>query len=495
MKKKLIFILLLSSAKAFSASYNCEAPKLTTIEKMICADKSLSKLDEELASIYKVSRSKIKDTQQLRVEQLNWLRNTRNECFYIECLQDAYTSRIDELNKLAGITPPTVSTSTVMSNQKRLAENFTKASTLQHELSALKETSEPADKPFSTRRDFNACIENGAFDKITCSQKLVELSINIDIDASNNRVVLSLLQKNRVHESDIVKATLKESKKLWIEYAKNTCAETHSQEYDRNLCIAELSLKRGRYILQYDDYDSIFTAAEIKRLNDFKKSEPLYDLLMKHKLTKDMLATIKLEKRLDENNYIKNPKTRNEFYYNASNCSIDETKLQSDCIPLYKKSASMGNIHSIKYYIDSMFYLGKASYKEKLLEMAENLKYQTGDVYFAQELFDKINSIPEYKAYIACSLNGKTHQTLACFKESSLRITKNNTTKLYNIYNIQQAGPQYYEGIEILLPKSFSIETQNSQKHAILSVKIFDENKQVIYENQAGLWDTIKISN
>ena len=71
---------------------------LSEVEKIICSDDELSKLDESLQKAYvkALKRSDIKE--QLIISQGEWLRNVRNICTNLECIENAYNTRIKELD-------------------------------------------------------------------------------------------------------------------------------------------------------------------------------------------------------------------------------------------------------------------------------------------------------------------------------------------------------------------------------------------------------------
>ena len=79
-----------------AASFDC-AKKLTSVENMICNDSKLSKLDEDLASLYKSALKSTDDKEKLKNEQKDWLKYDRNSCEGVECLEEAYNNQIEFL--------------------------------------------------------------------------------------------------------------------------------------------------------------------------------------------------------------------------------------------------------------------------------------------------------------------------------------------------------------------------------------------------------------
>lgn len=75
-----------------AASFDC-AKAATKVEKLICSTPSLSKLDSDLAEIYKDA---IRKDASLRQEQLGWMKE-RNKCIDAACLESSYKDRLDDL--------------------------------------------------------------------------------------------------------------------------------------------------------------------------------------------------------------------------------------------------------------------------------------------------------------------------------------------------------------------------------------------------------------
>ena len=86
----------LVAGSASAASFDCE--KATTkVEKMICADPELSKLDDELGRVYSENLKKYPDyVANFQAQQRAWLKE-RNKCETKECLRSIYQKRIAQL--------------------------------------------------------------------------------------------------------------------------------------------------------------------------------------------------------------------------------------------------------------------------------------------------------------------------------------------------------------------------------------------------------------
>jgi uncharacterized protein len=88
----------LVASPALAASFPCEKA-LSLQEKLICNDSELSKLDDELAALYKKVLADELSKEQLKKQQKNWLANERNTCSDKICLHRTYKERIGVLTK------------------------------------------------------------------------------------------------------------------------------------------------------------------------------------------------------------------------------------------------------------------------------------------------------------------------------------------------------------------------------------------------------------
>lgn len=94
-----IFVGFLMLATAQAASFDC-AKSITKVEKMICGDTELSKLDDDLFKAYRQSPDLINNKQKAINEQRGWLTNVRNTCQNTDCIKAALEARIHELTTL-----------------------------------------------------------------------------------------------------------------------------------------------------------------------------------------------------------------------------------------------------------------------------------------------------------------------------------------------------------------------------------------------------------
>ncbi|AFM24862.1 lysozyme inhibitor LprI family protein [Desulfomonile tiedjei] len=94
-----IFLLLIITGNIHAASFDCE--KATSeAEKLICADQTLSKSDEDLAALYAETLKRAADPLLLERQQRAWLSNVRDQCIDPSILKDAYVTRIKQLSSV-----------------------------------------------------------------------------------------------------------------------------------------------------------------------------------------------------------------------------------------------------------------------------------------------------------------------------------------------------------------------------------------------------------
>lgn len=86
---------LVLGCSAHAASFDC-AKAQSQVEKLICADVELSKLDEDMAAAYTKSANVSGGAASIRQGQKKWLKE-RNACVDAACVKNAYQSRAKTL--------------------------------------------------------------------------------------------------------------------------------------------------------------------------------------------------------------------------------------------------------------------------------------------------------------------------------------------------------------------------------------------------------------
>lgn len=87
--------LLVLSCTVQAASFDC-AKAQSKVEKMICSDAELSKLDEDLGRAWKQHLSDNKFQDQFRNTQKHWIEQ-RNQCVDAQCLKQTYQARLQQM--------------------------------------------------------------------------------------------------------------------------------------------------------------------------------------------------------------------------------------------------------------------------------------------------------------------------------------------------------------------------------------------------------------
>jgi uncharacterized protein len=100
-KKILIPICILIPTICFAASFDCTKAK-SPVEKVICTDTELSKLDEDLSKVYKDALKEHPVENYVKTRQRAWIK-TNSYCDkskLANCLKENYKGRIKQLNEI-----------------------------------------------------------------------------------------------------------------------------------------------------------------------------------------------------------------------------------------------------------------------------------------------------------------------------------------------------------------------------------------------------------
>ncbi len=93
-------VLYFSSFTIMAASFDCQKTNTST-EKLICSDKSLSKLDDYLNTAYWQSLNRMADKTILRRLQQDWIKYVMADCSNVDCLKQALNQRIALLRDIS----------------------------------------------------------------------------------------------------------------------------------------------------------------------------------------------------------------------------------------------------------------------------------------------------------------------------------------------------------------------------------------------------------
>jgi uncharacterized protein YecT (DUF1311 family) len=91
------FFLFIVAGNLDAASFDC-AKAASEVEKIICSDDELSRLDESLSKAYLQALKRTDIKEQTIESQKQWLKKVRNACQDADCLKEAYETRIWELS-------------------------------------------------------------------------------------------------------------------------------------------------------------------------------------------------------------------------------------------------------------------------------------------------------------------------------------------------------------------------------------------------------------
>lgn len=85
-------IFLTNTNWVIAAGFDCTKAS-TNIEKTICSNETLSKLDDQNTQLFKQYKSASKDLNLIVQDQRDWLKHTRNSCQDASCLETEYGKR------------------------------------------------------------------------------------------------------------------------------------------------------------------------------------------------------------------------------------------------------------------------------------------------------------------------------------------------------------------------------------------------------------------
>jgi uncharacterized protein len=98
-----------------AASFDCEKA-ISKVEKLICSNNDLSRLDETLSNAYRQAVEKSENKKKIAKEQRQWLKDVRNLCQDVNCLSAAYQERTSNLVMMSKQTPANAKDSNWLDN-------------------------------------------------------------------------------------------------------------------------------------------------------------------------------------------------------------------------------------------------------------------------------------------------------------------------------------------------------------------------------------------
>jgi len=90
----------MAAEAAASPSFDCATAR-ARVDKLICNDPTLARLDQRAAALFQTSLTHTSDAGEFKKAQRRWLR-ARDDCKDANCVQNRYEQRIDELASFTG---------------------------------------------------------------------------------------------------------------------------------------------------------------------------------------------------------------------------------------------------------------------------------------------------------------------------------------------------------------------------------------------------------
>jgi uncharacterized protein YecT (DUF1311 family) len=95
-KEEVSAVAITNTEEKINPSFDCTKAS-NNLEKMICSDPELSRIDVQLNDVYLSLREKVADKAALKKDQIQWMKNARL-CTDKECVLKTYKQRISELS-------------------------------------------------------------------------------------------------------------------------------------------------------------------------------------------------------------------------------------------------------------------------------------------------------------------------------------------------------------------------------------------------------------
>jgi uncharacterized protein len=101
LKSLLSLTLIGIASSSLAAGFDCTKAH-SSVEKMICADSSISERDSTLNRLYlwKIDSAPQIEKPKIAADQKNWIANTRDACTTAECLGGAYDARVKAMSTI-----------------------------------------------------------------------------------------------------------------------------------------------------------------------------------------------------------------------------------------------------------------------------------------------------------------------------------------------------------------------------------------------------------
>ncbi len=182
--------------QAHAASFDCGKAE-SEVEKMICSDDELSRLDKSLHTAYLEALKQTDIKKQIIKSQRQWLKNERDACEHAECVKNAYETRIKELGLsrygIAMLRPPIRSASPSKTPPKvsksrtiELPRMAVHTKTEPHHDATLRRLTKSETEP-SLNGDLLRAAENGSLEQI---KALLEKDGDVNAKGPYGRTVL-----------------------------------------------------------------------------------------------------------------------------------------------------------------------------------------------------------------------------------------------------------------------------------------------------------------
>ena len=109
------------------------------------------------------------------------------------------------------------------------------------------------------------------------------------------------------------------------------------------------------------------------------------------------------------------------------------------------------------------------------------------------------HALAGYTAVYNCKMGDTKITPETCLLDSTMKITKGNSSKVYTVDNffelhMQMNQPVHNETRINLGNGPFEINTRNNTEGVILSIKVYDPNGKLVFSDEAAQYGRVRVS-
>ena len=113
-------------------------------------------------------------------------------------------------------------------------------------------------------------------------------------------------------------------------------------------------------------------------------------------------------------------------------------------------------------------------------------------------IFFVSNSVFAFDAVLSCEHGNRHINIAACFAgsvDTEIKLTNFGRTNIYKMWQLNELGVEYQDGLHFELSDSFSLQAQNSSDVLNLRLIIKDDSGKVLFEDVVSQFGVIGVQN